>query len=318
MTVSEHIERANGSTLTSFELLPPLKGKSIQSIYDVLDPLMEFKPPFINVTYHRWEYQYKMQADKSFQKVLVRKRPGTVGICAAITNRYNVDAIPHVICGGFSRDDTEDALIDMHFLGINNVLVLRGDAMKSESSFVPEPNGHKYASGLVEQIRNMNNGIYLADELKNAFPTNFCVGVAGYPEKHFEAPNMKSDMKYLKQKIDLGAKYIVTQMFFDNEKYFNFVDQCRAEGITVPIIPGLKPISTKRHLSIIPSIFKVDLPEDLAEAVEAAKTKEAVREVGAEWCIAQAKELKAKGAPVLHFYTMGKVETFIKIAREVA
>lgn len=318
MTVTEHIENAKGSTLISFEVLPPLKGKSIEAIYNVLDPLMEFKPPFINVTYHRWEYMYKHQPDGSFRKVLVRKRPGTIGICAAITNRYKVDTVPHVICGGFSKDDTEDALIDMHFLGINNILVIRGDSMKSESSFIPEPNGHQYASGLVEQIRNMNKGVYLAEELKNAFPTNFCVGVAGYPEKHYEAPNMKSDLKYLKKKIELGADYIVTQMFFDNQKFFDFVDLCRSEGITVPIIPGLKPISTKRHLSIIPSVFKVDLPEDLAEAVEAAKDIEAVREIGAEWCIEQAKELKAKGVPVLHFYTMGKVATFIKIAGAVA
>lgn len=318
MKVPDHIAKANGSTLISFELLPPLKGKSIQSIYDVLDPLMEFNPPFINVTYHRHEYIYKLQGDKSFRKVLVRKRPGTVGICAAIMNKYKVDAVPHVICGGFTEDDTEDALIELHFLGINNVLALRGDSLQSESVFVPEEGGHKYATDLVRQIMNMNKGRFLAEDLKNPVPTNFSVGVAGYPEKHYEAPNIKSDIKYLKQKIELGAEYIVTQMFFDNQKYFDFVKLCRSEGINVPIIPGLKPISTQKHLSIIPSIFKVDLPEDLVDAVEGASSKEAIREIGAEWCIQQAKELKAAGVPILHFYTMGRVSTFVKIASEVA
>ncbi len=317
MKVTEHIAKAKGKTLLSFEVLPPLKGKSIQSIFKVLDPLMEFNPPFINVTYHRSEYMYKMQNDNSFRKVVVRKRPGTVGICAAIMNKYGVDAVPHIICGGFNQDDTEDALIDLNFLGINNVLVIRGDAMKSESTFVPEPNGHAYASELVQQIGNMNKGIYLAEELRNADPTDFCVGVAGYPEKHYEAPNMKADLKYLKKKIELGADYIVTQMFFDNQKYFDFVKLCRAEGITVPIIPGLKPISTKRHLSLIPRIFKVDLPEDLAEAVEGAKDKEAVIQIGREWCLQQSKELKEAGVPVIHYYTMGRTSTFIKIAKEV-
>jgi len=318
MKVPDHIAKANGSTLISFELLPPLKGKSIQSIYDVLDPLMEFNPPFINVTYHRHEYIYKLQGDSSFRKVLVRKRPGTVGICAAIMNRYKVDAVPHVICGGFTEDDTEDALIELHFLGINNVLALRGDSLQSESVFVPEKGGHKYATDLVGQIMNMNKGRFLAEDLKNPVPTDFSVGVAGYPEKHYEAPNIKTDIKYLKQKIELGAEYIVTQMFFDNQRYFDFVKLCRSEGINVPIIPGLKPISTQKHLSIIPSIFKVDLPEDLVDAVEGASSKEAIREIGAEWCIQQAKELKAAGVPILHFYTMGRVSTFVKIASEVA
>jgi len=318
MKITEHIEKAKGSTLISFEVLPPLKGKSIKSIFNVLDPLMEFKPPFINVTYHRSEYMYKMQEDGSFRKVVVRKRPGTVGICSSIMNKYGVDAVPHIICGGFSQDDTEDALIDLNFLGIKNVLVLRGDAMKSEATFVPEKGGHHFASDLVDQIVKMNKGVYLADELRNADPTDFCIGVAGYPEKHFEAPNMKADLKYLKKKIELGADYIVTQMFFDNQKFFDFVELCRSEGITVPIIPGIKPISTKKHLSIIPRIFKVDLPEDLAEAVENAKDSEAVRQIGMEWTIQQAKELKARGVPVLHFYTMGRVSTFVKIAKEIA
>lgn len=318
MKVPEHIERAKGSTLISFEVIPPLKGKSIDSIFGVLDPLMEFKPPFINVTYHRSEYMYKMQTDGSFRKVVVRKRPGTVGICAAIMNKYGVDAVPHIICGGFTKDDTEDALIDLHFLGVNNVLVLRGDAMKSEATFMPEVGGNEFATDLVEQIVDMNKGRYLAEELKNALPTDFSIGVAGYPEKHYEAPNMKSDLKYLKKKIELGADYIVTQMFYDNQKFFDFVKLCREEGITVPIIPGLKPIASKKHLSFIPRIFKVDLPEDLAEAVENAKDNEAVRQVGKEWCIQQSKELIEFGVPVVHFYTMGRVSTFIDIAKAIS
>ena len=318
MKVPEHIERAKGSTLISFEVIPPLKGKSIDSIFGVLDPLMEFKPPFINVTYHRSEYMYKMQQDGSFRKVVVRKRPGTVGICAAIMNKYGVDAVPHIICGGFTKDDTEDALIDLHFLGVNNVLVLRGDAMKSEATFMPEVGGNEFATDLVEQIVDMNKGRYLAEELKNALPTDFSIGVAGYPEKHYEAPNMKSDLKYLKKKIELGADYIVTQMFYDNQKFFDFVELCRSEGITVPIIPGLKPIASKKHLSFIPRIFKVDLPEDLAEAVENAKDNEAVRQIGKEWCIQQSKELIEFGVPVVHFYTMGRVSTFIDIAKAIS
>jgi len=317
MKVTKHIEKAQGKTLISFEVLPPLKGKSIKSIFNTLDPLMEFNPPFINVTYHRSEYMYKLQEGGDFRKAVVRKRPGTVGICAAIMNKYQVDAVPHIICGGFSRDNTEDALIDLAFLGINNVLALRGDAMKSESMFVPEEMGHNYASDLVEQVASMNKGVYLAEELRNAMPTDFCIGVAGYPEKHAEAPNMKTDIKYLKKKIDLGADYIVTQMFFDNQKFFDFVKLCRAEGITVPIIPGIKPISTKKHLTLIPRIFNVDLPEELVDAVENAKDNNAVREVGKEWCIHQCKELLEFGIPVLHFYTMGKVATFTEIVKTI-
>jgi len=317
MKVTEHIQKAQGKTLISFEVLPPLKGKSINSLYNTLDPLMEFNPPFINVTYHRSEYMYKLQEGKTFRKVVVRKRPGTVGICAAIMNKYQVDAVPHIICGGFTQDDTEDALIDLHYLGVNNVLALRGDAMHSESMFIPEEDGHNYASDLVSQISRMNKGVYLAEELRNSYPTDFCVGVAGYPEKHGEAPNMKTDLKYLKRKVELGAGFIVTQMFFDNQKYFDFVARCRAEGINVPIIPGLKPISTHKHLTLIPRIFNVDLPDDLADAVENAADNKAVRQVGKEWCIAQCKELLEHNVPVLHFYTMGRIATFQQIVKAI-
>src|SRR6478735_5727555 len=230
MKVTEHIAQAKGP-LVSFEILPPLKGKTISSIYDHLDPLMEFKPSFINVTYHRSETMFKKKSDGTFEKVEVRKRPGTVGICAAIMNHYQVDAVPHLICGGFSKQETEDALIDLHFLGVDNVLVLRGDAPKNESSFEPEAGGHKYAIELLRQVTNMNNGIYLEEDLKNAVKTNFCIGVAGYPEKHFEAPNMHNDLQYLKAKVEAGAEYVVTQMFFDNKKYFDFVKTCKEAGI---------------------------------------------------------------------------------------
>ena len=238
MKVTDYIESAE-DTLFSFEILPPLKGKSIQSIYDGIDPLMEFNPKFVNVTYHREEYVYKEKENGLLEKVSIRKRPGTVGICAAIMNKYKVDAVPHLICGGFSKEETENALIDLQFLGIDNVLALRGDSIKTESSFRPDPNGHSYAVELINQISDMNNGNYMLDDIKLE-PTDFCIGAAGYPEKHFEAMNLKTDLFHLKKKIDAGATYIVTQMFFDNRKYFEFVDACRAIGIDVPIIPGFE------------------------------------------------------------------------------
>ena len=305
MQVTQHIREAKG-TLISFEILPPLKGKSIQSIFEHLDPLIEFSPSFINVTYHRSEHVYKKRTDGSFEKVEVRKRPGTVGICAAIMNRYRVDAIPHIICGGFSRQETEDALIDLAFLGVDNVLVLRGDAARNESSFEPEPDGHRYALDLLKQVVRLNNGEYLEEDIRNGGRTGFCIGVAGYPEKHFEAPNLDSDLSYLKAKVDAGAEYVTTQMFFDNQKYFDFVRRCREAGIDVPIIPGLKPITSKKQLNVIPRTFHVDIPSELSEAIGQAKTDEGVEKVGTEWLIQQSRELKAAGVPVLHYYTLGK------------
>ena len=316
MKVTEHLSQAQG-TPVSFEILPPLKGKGINALWEHLDPLMEFKPTFINVTYHRSESMFKKKPDGTFDKVEVRKRPGTVGICAAIQNRYKVDAVAHLICGGFSRQETEDALIDLNFLGIDNVLVLRGDAPKNESSFEPEAGGHKYAIELLRQVTNMNNGIYLEEDLKNAVKTNFCIGVAGYPEKHMEAPSHESDVHFLKKKIKNGAEYIVTQMFFDNEKFFKFVEKCRAEGITVPIIPGLKPISVKSHLNLIPHRFKVDLPDTLVMEIVKAKDNQAVRRIGIDWCVAQSKELVKAGVPFLHYYSMGKSSNIREIASQV-
>lgn len=317
MKVTEHIHNANGKPLFSFEILPPLKGQNIQSIFDSIDPLMEFRPPFIDVTYHREEYEYKELPNGLLEKRIVKKRPGTVGICSAIQNKYQVDAIPHILCGGFTKEDTENFLIDLDFLGIQNVVALRGDAVKSEIYFKPEREGNQYASELVTQIDNLNKGIYLDEHLLNSSCTNFCVGVAGYPEKHMEAPSLDSDIYFLKQKIKNGASYIVTQMFFDNKKFFDFVAKCRKEGITVPIIPGLKPISTKKQLNQIPHRFKVDLPDDLIMAVVKAKDNDVVRQVGIDWCIAQSKELVAAGIPVLHYYSMGKSDNIKAVAKEV-
>lgn len=316
MKVIDYVNQAK-STLVSFEILPPLKGKGINALWAHLDPLMEFKPTFINVTYHRSESMFKRKGDGTFDKVEVRKRPGTVGICAALMNRYKVDAVAHLICGGFTRQETEDALIDLNFLGIDNVLVLRGDAPKNEAQFEPEPGGHKYAIDLLQQVINMNNGLYIEEDLKNAVKTNFCIGVAGYPEKHFEAPNLGTDLQYLKHKVDRGAEYITTQMFFDNKKYFAFVDACRAAGINVPVLPGLKPISSKKQLTIIPRTFHVDIPEDLSNAVLACKNDEEVEQVGTEWLLQQSRELKAAGVPVLHYYTLGKPNIVSKVVKEL-
>jgi methylenetetrahydrofolate reductase (NADPH) len=316
MKVIDYLKNTK-KTLFSFEILPPLKGKSIQSIYEGIDPLVEFNPAFIDVTYHRQEYVYKKHPNGLLEKVSVRKRPGTVGICAAIMNKYHIDAVPHLICGGFSIEETENALIDLHFLGIDNVLLLRGDSIKTEKTFVPEPNGHNYAIDLIKQVVSLNKGQYLDEELKDVAPTNFCIGVAGYPEKHFEAPNFNSDLKYLKMKVDAGAEYIVTQMFFDNKKYFEFVDKCRAMGINVPIIPGIKPLTSRNQLSVLPSFFHIDIPAELTEAIEKCKDDKMVKEVGVEWGKAQTRELVEKGVPCLHFYTMGKSEVTKAIAREI-
>jgi methylenetetrahydrofolate reductase (NADPH) len=317
MKVTDHILNARGKTLFSIEILPPLKGENIRSLFDNLDPLMEFKPPFIDVTYHREEYVYKKKENGLLEKSATRKRPGTVGICAALQNHYKVDTVPHIICGGFSREETENALIDLHFLGIDNVLALQGDAIKTEARFVPEADGHKYASELLGQIVLMNHGKYLDEDLGNVSPTNFCIGVAGYPEKHFSAPNLKVDLKYLKLKVEMGAEYIVTQMFFDNKKYFAFVDMCRKAGIDVPIIPGIKPITAKAQANVLPTIFHIDLPEELADEIEKCKDNAAARQVGVEWAVQQSRELMAFGVPTLHFYSMGKSDPIYKIAREL-
>lgn len=317
MKVIEHIQQAKDKTLFSFEILPPLKGQNIQSIFDSIEPLIDFNPPFIDVTYHREEYEYRDAGNGLWEKRIVRKRPGTVGICSAIQNRFKVDAVPHILCGGFSQEDTENFLIDLDFLGIDNVVALRGDAVKNETYFRSDPHGHRYAVDLVKQIQGLNSGDYLDPELENTSKMDFCVGVAGYPEKHIEAPNLDVDLKYLKQKVDAGADYIITQMFFDNHKFFNFVKKCRAIGINIPIIPGLKPLSTVSQLNILPQRFKVDLPDDLVNAVLQAKDKQAIKQIGIEWCIEQSKELQANHIPIIHYYSMGKSDNITTILKNI-
>ena len=315
MKVIDHLNNSK-DTLFSFEILPPLKGKSIQSIFDGIDPLMEFKPKFINVTYHREEYIYKERENGLLEKIAIRKRPGTVGICAAIMNKYDVDAVPHLICGGFSKEETENALIDLQFLGIDNVLALRGDSIKTESTFRPHKDGHAYAVDLINQVSEMNSGNYIVDDVQLE-PTAFCIGTAGYPEKHFESMNMTTDLHYLKGKVDAGAEYIVTQMFFDNQKYFEFVKACREIGITVPIIPGIKPIKNLNHITFLPKFFKIDFPNDLSRALLKCKDNKAVEQVGVEWGIKQSQELKAAGVPCIHYYTMSNSTSVKSIANEV-
>ncbi|MBL7111913.1 MAG: methylenetetrahydrofolate reductase [NAD(P)H] [Bacteroidales bacterium] len=304
-------------TLFSFELLPPVKGNHIDIVYKAIDPLIEFNPLNINITYHQQEAIYKKIDERLLEKKIIRKRPGTVAISAAIKYKYKVTVVPHLICGGFTKEETEDALIDLHFLGMHNLLALRGDPPKGEHRFIPEPGGNEYAVDLVKQIIDMNNGIYLVKDLENPHPTDFSVGVAGYPEKHFEAPNMASDLRNLKAKVDAGADYIVTQMFFENKKYFDFVDACRAAGITVPIIPGLKPITFQSDYRLLPQTFHIDIPDELSSELEKCTTNEEARQVGVEWGIAQSKELKNAGVPAIHYYTIGVSENIRKIAEAV-
>ncbi len=316
MKVTEVLSQSK-ETRFSFELLPPIKGSSIQVIYDAIDPLMEFNPLNINITYHQSEVEYRRLPGGLLEKRIIRKRPGTIGIAAAIMNKYKVMVVPHLICGGFTKEETEDALIDLHFLGIRNILALRGDPQKGEKYFIPEEGGHTHTVTLVEQIINMNRGIYLDENLKNTIPTDFCVGVAGYPEKHYEAPNMETDMRHLKAKIDAGAEYIVTQMFFDNRKYFDFVDRCRKAGINVPVIPGIKPINTLRDIELLPRAFHIDLPEELVREIQKCKTNQEAKEAGIEFCIAQSKELVRAGVPAIHYYTIGISDNIRKIASAV-
>ncbi len=316
MKVTDHIKRAT-KTLFSFELLPPLKGEQFSNIQDKIDPLLAFYPAYINITYHQEEIVYENLPGGLLKKRTVRKRPGTVGISSAIQYKTGIDVVPHLICGGFNKEVTENALIDLHFLGIDNLLLLRGDPPATQKYFTPDPEGNAYAVDLVKQVSNLNKGIYLEEGLENPHPTNFCIGVAGYPEKHPEAPNLQSDLINLKAKVDAGAEYIVTQMFFDNSKYFEFVKSCRAAGIKVPIIPGIKPLSAKNQLLTLAQTFHVDIPQELAAEVQKCKSKTAIYELGIEWSIAQSKELIAAEVPVLHYYTMGKSDNIHKIAKAV-
>jgi methylenetetrahydrofolate reductase (NADPH) len=316
MRVVEAIAQSK-KPLFTFEILPPVKGSDIHSIYRAIDPLMEFEPSFIEVTYHREEISYKEFPDGNIEKKVLRKRPGTVGISAAIKYKYKVEVVPHIICGGFNREETENGLIDLHFLEIYNLLAIRGDNLPGDKFFKPEKGGNNYAVDLIRQIMDLNHGIYQDKELVNNAPTNFSIGVAGYPEKHGEAPNLKTDIKHLKEKIDSGGEYIVTQMFFDNRHYFEFVRQCREAGITVPIIPGLKPISTIGQLNTLPKTFNISIPEDLQHEVEKCKDNREARQVGIDWCKMQSKELMQANVPALHYFTMGKSDNIREIVKEV-
>lgn len=317
MKITEHINNAKGKTLFSFEIIPPKKGQNIQTLYDNIDPLMEFKPPFIDVTTSREERIYIKKEGGLLEQKITRMRPGTVGICASLKYKYDIDPVPHVLCGGFTKEETEYVLVDCHYLGIDNVVALRGDSMKHESSFTSCEGGHSFATDLVKQIKDLNHGKYLHEIEESIYKTDFCIGVAGYPEKHFESPNMKSDLRRLKEKVDAGADYVVTQMFFDNQKYFDFVDAARNIGIHVPIIPGIKPVSIPSHLNVLPQIFRVNLPDSLVLEVEKCKDKKEVRQVGIDWAVQQSKELIAAGVPVVHYYSMGRSSNIKAIAEKV-
>jgi len=316
MKVTEKIKNSD-KPLFSIEILPPKKGENIENLFQTVETLLQFDPAFINVTYHREEYVYREVKNGLLEKHTVRKRPGTVGICAAIKNKFNIEPVPHIICGGFSKEETENALIDLNFLGVNNIMALRGDPIKSEGRFKADQNGHAFASELIEQIKNLNNGEYLDPSLKNSSPSNFCIGVAGYPEKHFESPNLQTDLKYLKNKVDLGAEYIITQLFYDNDSYHRFVDSCRKAGIKVPIIPGLKPITAKSQMNIIPHFFHVNLPEELCSKIEKCTSPEEVKKIGVDWSIKQTENLVSQGVPAIHFYTMGKADSVRQIANHI-
>lgn len=316
MKVTEHIKKSEGKALFSFEIVPPQKGSNINDLYANIDPLMEFNPPFIDVTTSREEYVY-IEKDGLFDRKITRMRPGTVGICASLQHKYNVDAIPHVLCGGFTKEETEYLLIDCQYLGIDNLVALRGDPMKGEKYFVPAKGGNNYAIDLVKQINDMNKGKFLHGELEIKNKPDFCIGVAGYPEKHIEAPSMDADLKRLKEKVDAGADYVVTQMFFDNQRYFKFVEAARAIGITVPIIPGIKPVAVKRHLQILPQVFWLDMPQGLITDIEKAADNKAVRQIGIDFAIQQSKELLDYGVPCLHYYSMGKSDNIKAIAKGV-
>ena len=318
--MSKVIDILNNSKqpFASFELVPPLKGSDVTRLYDSIDPLMEFTPPFINVTCHRDEVEYVPNADGTYTKMTLAKRPSTVAIVAAIMHRYTqLQIVPHVICGGASRSKVESELLDLHFLGVQNVVALRGDAIPGQRFFIPEADGFSHSSELVALISNLNQGRYLDPTVKNGLSTDFCVGVAAYPEKHYEAANLDTDIRYLKKKVEAGADYIVTQMFFDNSSYFHFVERLREAGITVPVIPGLKPISSQRQIDLLPRSFHIDIPQPLVDELRQAKTPEAAYQVGIEWAIQQSRELLAHGAPAIHYYTMAKTDNVCKIVKAI-
>ena len=314
MSVIDKIKNAGGPLFT-FELLPPLKGHSLDRIYRTIDRLIEFQPAYINFTSHRNEITYRERPDGLLEKRITRLRPGTIALAAAVKYKYNITVVPHILCGGFTKEETENVLIEMNFLGIDDVLALRGDPQKGSRVFIPEKDGHAHTWELVKQIVNMNNGKYLEETLEDTTPTNFCIGVAGYPEKHFEAPNRDIDMENLKKKVDAGASYIVTQMFFENSRFFRFREECRKTGITVPVIAGLKPISTMNDIRMLPQTFHIDMPTDLVNAVLKCKSDNEAREAGVEWATMQSKELIKEGVPGIHYYTLGRSDNIARIVK---
>jgi methylenetetrahydrofolate reductase (NADPH) len=314
MSVADKLKSAKGPLFT-FELLPPLKGHSIEKVYATIDRLIEFQPAYINFTTHRNEITFKERPDGLLEKRVTRLRPGTIALAAAVRYKYNITVVPHILCGGFSKEETENVLIEMNFLGIDDVLALRGDPQRGSRTFIPDKDGHTHTFELVKQIVDMNNGKYLEDSLIDTTPTNFCIGVAGYPEKHFEAPNRQTDMENLKAKVESGARYIVTQMFFDNRKFFRFRDECREIGINVPVIAGLKPISALNDINLLPQTFHIDVPNDLVTAIKKCSTDKEAREVGIEWAIMQSQELIKEGVPGIHYYTLGRSDNIARIVK---
>jgi len=314
MSVIEKIRTAKGPLFT-FELLPPLKGHSIEKTYAAIDRLIEFNPAYINFTSHRNETTYRERPDGLLEKRVTRIRPGTIALAAAVKYKYNITVVPHLLCGGFSKEETENVLIEMNFLGIDDVLALRGDPLRGSRIFIPEKEGHSHTYELVQQVVNMNNGKYLEESLEDTSPTSFCIGVAGYPEKHFEAPNRQLDMVRLKHKVDTGASYIVTQMFFDNQKFLRFRDECIEIGIEVPVIAGIKPISALNDIKLLPQTFHIDVPNDLVLAIQKCKTDKDAREVGIEWATIQSKELIKEGVPGIHYYTLGRSDNIARIVK---
>jgi methylenetetrahydrofolate reductase (NADPH) len=302
MKVTEYFNKSD-KTLFSYEIIPPKRGRSIDSIFSLIEKLLPFEPPFLDLTSRSAEIYYEELDDGTLRRHTKRKRPGTIGLSAAIKNRYDIETVPHLLCRGFTKEETEDALIELNFLGINNILAVQGDELRNMSLGKSGKTHNFYAMDLVRQINDMNSGNYL-EELSGASPTNFCIGVAGYPEKHLEAPNMESDLKYLKKKVKSGADYIVTQMCFDNKKYFEFVEKCRKIGIEIPIIPGIKILTRDTHMKTIPRTFHIDIPEELSDKVESCKSKEKIYQVGVDWAINQCKELIEAKVPCIHFYVM--------------
>jgi len=301
----------------SFELVPPLKGSDVSRLYDSIEPLMQFNPPFINITCHRDEVEYIPNADGSYSRYTLSKRPSTLAIVAAIMRRYQVEIVPHVICGGATKSKVESELLDLHFLGIRNVVALRGDAIAGQRFFIPEAGGFTHSDEMVAMISNLNRGVYLDPTVKNGLATDFCVGVAAYPEKHFEAANLDTDIMHLKHKVDAGADYVVTQMFFDNDHYYRFVDRCRKAGIEVPIIPGLKPLSTKRQIDLLPRSFHIDIPQELVNLMQQTRTSDEAYQAGVDWCIRQSSDLLSHGAPAIHYYTMARPDNVCQVVKAV-